>query len=154
MGSTIVAVAVPAIIKDLGLSTTEVQWIQEIYTLVFAALWLISARAVQGIGGSMFLPTTLSLLNANFRGKERTIAFAVWGSTIGGMAALGPIVGGWLTSSFSWNWAFLINVPLGLVAVGGVVYFVLSPVMQPSGSLTIILVRSCPWWALARWSLI
>lgn len=173
MDSTIVAVAVPAIIKDLGLSTTEVQWIQEIYTLVFAALllvwgrvadrlgrrrilvvglliflassalcalapsgmWLISARAVQGIGGSMILPTTLSLLNANFRGKERTIAFAVWGSTIGGMAALGPIVGGWLTSAFSWNWAFLINVPLGLVAVGGVMYFVAESREVATGKL-------------------
>lgn len=162
MDSTIVAVAVPAIINDLGLSTTQVQWIQEIYTLVFAALllvwgrvadgvgrrrilalglliflagsalcalapsggWLICARAVQGIGGSMILPATLSLLNATFRGKERTIAFAVWGSTIGGMAAVGPIVGGWLTSSYSWNWAFLINVPLGLIAAGGVLYFV------------------------------
>lgn len=162
MDSTIVPVAVPAIINDLGLSTTQVQWIQEIYTLVFAALllvwgrvadrvgrrrilalglliflassalcalapsggWLISARAVQGIGGSMILPATLALLNATFRGKERTIAFAVWGSTIGGMAAVGPIVGGWLTSSFSWNWAFLINVPLGLIAAGGVLYFV------------------------------
>ncbi|WP_316502597.1 MFS transporter [Paeniglutamicibacter gangotriensis] len=162
MDSTIVAVAVPAIINDLGLSTTQVQWIQEIYTLVFAALllvwgrvadgvgrrrilalgllifvagsalcalapsggWLISARAVQGIGGSMILPATLSLLNATFRGKERTIAFAVWGSTIGSMAAVGPIVGGWLTSSYSWNWAFLINVPLGLIAAGGVLYFV------------------------------
>lgn len=162
MDSTIVSVAVPSIINDLGLNTTQVQWIQEIYTLIFAALllvwgrvadrlgrrriliagtliflgssvlcaispaggWLIAARAVQGIGGSMMLPTTLSLLNANFRGKERTIAFAVWGSTIGGMAAVGPIVGGWLTSSFSWNWAFLINVPLGLLAVAGTLAFV------------------------------
>lgn len=173
MDSTIVAVAVPAIINDLGLSTTEVQWIQEIYTLVFAALllvwgrvadrvgrrrilvlgillflvssalcalapsgmWLIAARAVQGIGGSMILPTTLSLLNANFRGKERTIAFAVWGSTIGGMAAVGPIVGGWLTSSYSWNWAFLINVPLGLIAAGGVLYFVAESRETATGKL-------------------
>lgn len=173
MDSTIVAVAVPAIIEDLGLSTTEVQWIQEIYTLVFAALllvwgrvadrvgrrrilvvglliflassalcalapsgtWLISARAVQGIGGSMILPTTLSLLNANFRGKERTIAFAVWGSTIGGMAALGPIVGGWLTAAFSWNWAFIINVPLGLIAVCGLMYFVAESREEATGKL-------------------
>ncbi|GAA4364396.1 DHA2 family efflux MFS transporter permease subunit [Paeniglutamicibacter cryotolerans] len=173
MDSTIVAVAVPSVIDDLGLNTTEVQWIQEIYTLIFAALllvwgrvadrvgrrrililgllvfllssalcamatsglWLISARAVQGIGGSMILPTTLSLLNANFRGKERTIAFAVWGSTIGGMAALGPIIGGWLTTTYSWNWAFLINVPLGLLAAAGILWFVAESREQDSGKL-------------------
>jgi len=58
------------------------------------------------------LPTSLSLLNAGFRGRDRAIAFAVWGSTIGGTAALGPLLGGWLTTSFSWRWAFGINVPI------------------------------------------
>jgi MFS family permease len=53
----------------------------------------------------MMLPSTLSLLNATFQGRERGIAFAVWGSTIGGMAAVGPLLGGWLTTSFSWRWA-------------------------------------------------
>ncbi len=67
---------------------------------------LILARLVQGVGGAMVLPTTLSLINATFRGKERGIAFAVWGSTIGGMAAVGPLLGGWLTTDFSWRWAF------------------------------------------------
>src|SRR5690554_863927 len=81
--------------------------------------WLIAARALQGVGGSMILPTTLALLNATFRGSERNIAFAVWGSTIGSMAAVGPVLGGWLTSSYSWHWAFWINVPFGIaVAVG------------------------------------
>ena len=53
---------------------------------------LILARFVQGIGGAMILPTTLSLINSTFRGRERGIAFAVWGSTIGGMAAVGPLL--------------------------------------------------------------
>ena len=52
---------------------------------------LIGGRALQGLGGSMILPTSLALLNANFHGRERGIAFAVWGSTIGGMAAIGPL---------------------------------------------------------------
>lgn len=156
--STIVNVAIPAIVDDLGITSSEVQWVQEAYTLVFASLllvfgsladrWgrrrilitgvtiftlasvgaalatsgelLILARLVQGIGGAMMLPSTLSLLNATFRGRERAIAFAVWGSTIGGMAAVGPLLGGWLTTEFSWHWAFLINVPLGIAIIVGV----------------------------------
>jgi len=158
MDATIVSVAMPSIISSLDLSTTQVQWVQEVYTLVFAALlmvwgtmsdrigrrrllviglavfvgasilcaaapsgaWLIAARFVQGVGGSMILPTTLASLNATFRGKERGIAFAVWGSTIGSMAAVGPVLGGWLTTAFSWHWAFWINVPFGLLVIVGV----------------------------------
>lgn len=157
MDSTIVSVAVPEIITSLNLSTTEVQWVQEMYTLVFASLlmvwgtmsdrfgrrrllviglvvftaaslicaaaptggWLIAARALQGVGGSMILPTTLALLNSTFSGRERGIAFAVWGSTIGGMAAVGPVLGGWLTTAFSWHWAFLINLPFGVLIIVG-----------------------------------
>lgn len=156
--STIVNVAIPSIIRDLGISSTQVQWVQESYTLVFAALLLvfgtladrhgrrrllligvtvfllasvlaavapsgdllIGARVIQGVGGAMILPATLSLINATFRGRERALAFAVWGSTIGGMTALGPLLGGWLTTYFSWRLAFGINVPLGIVIVIGV----------------------------------
>jgi EmrB/QacA subfamily drug resistance transporter len=156
--STIVNVAVPSIVEELGISSTEVQWVQEAYTLVFASLLLvfgsladrfgrrrlmllgvvifaaasiaaalaptggllILARLVQGVGGSMILPTTLSIINATFRGRERGIAFAVWGSTIGGMAAVGPLLGGWLTTAFSWRWAFGINIPLGVIILIGV----------------------------------
>ncbi|MTA81924.1 MAG: MFS transporter, partial [Actinobacteria bacterium] len=134
--STIINVSIPAIIEDLQITSTQVQWVQESYTLVFAALLLvfgaladrfgrrrmlivgmgvftvasvfagfsqdgdvlILARVLQGFGGAMVLPTTLSLVNANFQGKERGIAFAVWGSTIGGMVAVGPLLGGWLTT--------------------------------------------------------
>jgi EmrB/QacA subfamily drug resistance transporter len=80
---------------------------------------MIMARVVQGIGGSMVLPTTLSLVNANFQGKERGIAFGVWGATIGGMVAIGPVLGGWLATDFSWRWAFLINLPIGLLILIG-----------------------------------
>ena len=156
--STIVNVAIPAIVDDLGITSTQVQWVQEAYTLVFASLLLvfgsladrfgrrrimllgvvifvlssiaaafaptgdlmILARLIQGIGGAMILPTTLSLINATFRGRERGIAFAVWGSTIGGMAAVGPLLGGWLTTAFSWRWAFGINIPLGILIIIGV----------------------------------
>jgi EmrB/QacA subfamily drug resistance transporter len=81
---------------------------------------LIAARALQGVGGAMILPSSLSVINAVFVGRSRAVAFAVWGGTIGGMAALGPLVGGWLTTNASWHWAFLINVPIGIAVVIGV----------------------------------
>ncbi|HUY99221.1 MAG TPA: MFS transporter [Thermomicrobiaceae bacterium] len=84
---------------------------------------LILARFLQGTGGAMILPSTLSTVNATFRGRERAIAFGIWGSVIGGMAAFGPLLGGWLTTDYSWRWAFFINVPIGLLAiVGGAVW--------------------------------
>lgn len=85
-----------------------------------AAVPLIMARALQGIGAAMILPSSLSVINAVFTGRSRAVAFAVWGGTIGGMAALGPLVGGWLTTYASWHWAFLINVPIGIIVLIGV----------------------------------
>lgn len=85
---------------------------------------LISARLLQGVGGAMILPTTLSTVNAMFTGRERGIAFAIWGSTIGGMAAVGPLLGGWLATDFSWHWAFLINLPIGIIIVVGTILWV------------------------------
>ncbi len=85
---------------------------------------LILGRLLQGIGGAMILPTTLSTVNSIYEGKDRAVAFAIWGSTIGGMAAVGPLLGGWLTTDLSWRWAFLINVPVGAVVLLGIVFFV------------------------------
>ncbi len=78
---------------------------------------LLVARLVQGIGAAMVLPATTSTINAMFTGKDRSIAFAVYGSAIGGMAAVGPLVGGWLATDASWRWAFWLNIPFGIVAV-------------------------------------
>lgn len=84
---------------------------------------LVLARVLQGIGGAAILPCTLSLLNATFRGSERATAFAIWGSTVGAMAAVGPLLGGWLTTDISWRWAFGINLVLGpLAAIGARVF--------------------------------
>ncbi|BBY97582.1 DHA2 family efflux MFS transporter permease subunit [Mycolicibacterium fallax] len=73
---------------------------------------LIAARFAQGAAAAMILPTSLSLLNAAFTGKARNQAFAVWGSTIGAAAAVGPLLGGWLSEHLSWRWSFGINIPL------------------------------------------
>ena len=90
----------------------------------YSGTTLIAARLLQGVGGAMILPATLSTVNALFTGRERGIAFAIWGSTIGGMAAVGPVVGGWLTTSFTWRWAFLINIPIVLIVLIGTLLWV------------------------------
>ena len=80
---------------------------------------LIGARLLQGVGASMILPATLSTVTSVFTGRDRAVAFGLWGSLIGGMAALGPLLGGWLATSYGWRWAFGVNLPLGaVVAVG------------------------------------
>ncbi|WP_067847728.1 DHA2 family efflux MFS transporter permease subunit [Nocardia lijiangensis] len=83
---------------------------------------LIAARFLQGVGGAMILPTSLALVNAGFAGPARAKAFAIWGSTIGAAAAVGPLLGGWL-ADFSWRWAFGINIPLVLVIVAATLGF-------------------------------
>jgi EmrB/QacA subfamily drug resistance transporter len=124
---------------------------------------LIAARVAQGVGGAMVLPATMSLINANFRGKERAIAFAIWGSTIGGMAAVGPLLGGWLTTAFEWRWAFGVNVPFGILVMIGVFFTVLESAagkresfdfvggllsILTAGSLVFALIqgRTMGWW--------
>ena len=80
---------------------------------------MLVARSLQGIGGAVVLPTTLSAVNALFFGKDRITAFAVWGSVISGMAALGPLLGGYLTTYLSWHWIFYINIPIGAIILIG-----------------------------------
>lgn len=81
------------------------------------ALFLIIARGVQGLGGAMMFATALALLSQEFHGKERGTAFGIWGATIGAAVAIGPLAGGVLTTGLSWRWIFLVNIPIGIVAV-------------------------------------
>ena len=74
---------------------------------------LIAARALQGVGGALVLPSSLSSVNATFRGADRSRAFGLWGAIMAGAAAIGPVVGGWLTSAIGWRAIFLVNLPLG-----------------------------------------
>ena len=78
---------------------------------------LIFARAGEAVGGAMMLPTSMAIINVNFRGPMRAAAFGLWGAVFGGMAAFGPLLGGWLADVASWRWAFYINVPLGLISL-------------------------------------
>src|ERR1700710_719742 len=82
-----------------------------------SALVLILARGVQGIGGAAMFATSLALLAQEFRGRERGTAFGVWGATIGGAVAVGPLVGGVLTDGLGWEWIFFVNVPIGIATI-------------------------------------
>ena len=177
--STIVNIAFPAIRKTFGASFADAEWINSIYSLVFAAALItwgklgdqfgrrnifiagavvflagsagtgfaanigeaIIFRALQGMGGAMMSPSTLSIISSTFKGRERGAAFGVWGASAGVAAAIGPILGGWLithgggiASAFSgvftalqvtpnsWRLAFLINVPVGIIAILGSIW--------------------------------
>src|SRR5664279_888057 len=78
---------------------------------------LIAARAVQGVGAAAMFATTTALIAATSTGKERGIAFGLWGAVNGAAAASGPIIGGLLTEHFSWRAIFLVNLPVAVIAL-------------------------------------
>ena len=80
-------------------------------------VWLNLARGAQGVGGAAMFSTSLALLGSAFQGRERGTAFGVWGAVTGLAVAVGPVVGGALTTGLSWRWIFLVNVPIGVAAV-------------------------------------
>ncbi len=152
---SLVNVLLPTMVDDLGLTQTDAQWVNSIYSLVFASLlitvgllsdkygrrllfvlgivvfiigsimsgssqssdFLITARAVQAVGASMLLPSSIAVINVLFTGKNRAVAFGLWGAVFGGAAALGPLLGGWLAEDFTWRWAFYVNVPIAIISV-------------------------------------
>src|ERR671937_777774 len=75
------------------------------------------ARGLQGVGGAAMFATSLALIGQEFHGRDRATAFAVWGATIGGAVAIGPLVGGLLTEGLGWEWIFFVNVPIGIAAI-------------------------------------
>jgi EmrB/QacA subfamily drug resistance transporter len=75
------------------------------------------ARGLQGIGGAAMFATSLALIGQEFHGKDRATAFGVWGATIGGAVAIGPLVGGVITEHLGWEWIFFVNVPIGVLAI-------------------------------------
>ena len=159
---SVVNVLLPDMVDDLGLNSTDVLWVNSIYSLIFASLlipiglisdrfgrrklfmigtlifllgsfgsgastgpeMLIAFRAVQAVGASMMLPSSIAIINVTYTGKRRAVAFGLWGAVFGGAAALGPLLGGWLAQDFSWRWAFYINVPVAIISTIMVVRFV------------------------------
>jgi EmrB/QacA subfamily drug resistance transporter len=78
---------------------------------------LIAARILQGIGGAAMFACTAALLNFTYQGRDRGVAFGVWGAVNGAAAAAGPLAGGLLTQHLGWRWVFLVNLPVCLIAV-------------------------------------
>jgi EmrB/QacA subfamily drug resistance transporter len=84
---------------------------------------IFGEAVIEGIGASLMLPSTLAILSTTFQGRERASAFAWWGATAGVAAAFGPVVGGFLTSDYSWRWSFRINVIIAPLAIVGALLF-------------------------------
>jgi EmrB/QacA subfamily drug resistance transporter len=78
---------------------------------------LIIFRAAQGIGGAAVFATSLALLAQTFQGPERGVAFGAWGAVAGVATAVGPVLGGLLTTELSWRWIFYVNLPFGIAAI-------------------------------------
>jgi EmrB/QacA subfamily drug resistance transporter len=78
---------------------------------------LIAARAVQGIGAALMMPSTLSIISATFAVRERGTAIGIWAGVSAMALAIGPLLGGIITEHISWNWIFYVNVPIGALGV-------------------------------------
>jgi EmrB/QacA subfamily drug resistance transporter len=98
-------------------------------SLLAALSWNVASlifgeAIIEGIGASLMLPASLSLLSSTFQGRERATAFAAWGAVAGSAAGLGPVVGGFLTTDVSWRWSFGINVIVAPLAIVGALLFI------------------------------
>jgi MFS family permease len=80
------------------------------------SILVLGEAIIEGVGASLLLPASLATLSTIFQGPARAKAFAVWGGVAGAAAALGPVIGGWLTSDYSWRWGFRINVVIAPLA--------------------------------------
>jgi EmrB/QacA subfamily drug resistance transporter len=117
--------------------------------------WLIAARAVQGIGGSMLNPVAMSIITNVFTDpRERGRAIGAWGATVGISLALGPIVGGALTQAIDWRAIFWINIPIALAAVVLTALFVPESraarprALDPVGQLLVIVTLATVTYAI------
>ncbi|MFG2639371.1 MFS transporter [Streptomyces sp. NPDC048370] len=156
---TIVSIAAPDIVRELGLSSSGMQWVVNAYLLALAAFfalggrladlygprrvvvvgtlvfviasvlcgcvpsgdyaqtWLIAFRAVQGFGAALLFPAALAVVVAVFPVERRGRALALFFGISGALTAVGPLLGGWLTASWTWRAVFWVNVPVAIVAL-------------------------------------
>jgi EmrB/QacA subfamily drug resistance transporter len=167
LDTTIVNIAIPAMISGLNSSLDQILWVVNAYLLAYAVLLitagrlgdffgprrlfaiglvvftvasalcgfaqdanqLIAARILQGIGGAILTPQTLSIITVIFPPERRGAAFGVWGAVAGVATVTGPTLGGFLVTYINWRWIFFVNVPFGLVALAGALLVV--PDLRP-----------------------
>jgi EmrB/QacA subfamily drug resistance transporter len=173
LDATVVYVALPAIQRGLGFSTSGLEWVVTAYALTFGGLlllggragdllgrrrvfiaglllfsvaslagglatspaWLLSARAVQGVGGAIVAPTALALIATTFaEGPPRNRAMGVYASMSGVGGALGLVAGGLLVTYADWRWVLFVNVPVG-IAVAVAAPWVLDETPRRTGGL-------------------
>ncbi|HSW96544.1 MAG TPA: DHA2 family efflux MFS transporter permease subunit [Candidatus Saccharimonadales bacterium] len=87
-----------------------------------AQILFLGEAFIEAIGAAMMLTSSLALLATEFQGKERSLAFGVWGSVAGASATIGPMLGGYLTSHYSWRWSLRINVIVTIIAILGSIF--------------------------------
>src|SRR3978361_669331 len=85
---------------------------------------VVGEAIIGGAVASLMLPATMSILANTFVGRERATAFSAWGAALGAAVAFGPLIGGFLTTNYSWRWAFRINVIAAPIAIVGALLFV------------------------------
>jgi EmrB/QacA subfamily drug resistance transporter len=162
LDTTIVNIAIPAMISGLHSSLDQILWVLNAYLLVYAVLLitagrlgdyfgqrrlfmlglliftiasalcglaqdgnqLIAARILQGVGGAILTPQTLSIITVIFPPERRGAAFGVWGGVAGVAAVTGPTLGGFLVTYINWRWIFFVNLPVGLIALAGALFVV------------------------------
>ncbi len=84
---------------------------------------ILGEAVIEGVGAALMIPSTLAILSTTFHGRERATAFAAWGAAAGAAVAFGPVLGGYLTTNYSWRWSFRINVIVAPVAAVAALLF-------------------------------
>jgi EmrB/QacA subfamily drug resistance transporter len=80
---------------------------------------IIGEAIIEGIGAALMMPATVSLLRSCYKGRDLALAFGIWGGIASASAALGPVIGGWLSTNYSWRWAFRVNIFVVILLIAG-----------------------------------
>src|SRR5205823_7481956 len=118
-------------------------------------VWLLAARAGQGLGAALLLPNSLAILGGSFTGEARGRAIGIWAAAGAAAGAIGPLLGGWLIDTVGWRAIFYINLPIAALAIVMGWRFVQvnssdKPVaLDPLGAVLASLGLGCVTWGLA-----